>query len=232
MDRLSIKKFYLDDYLCGTWMSVGIYGLLAILTFIAYKIGVIEINTYMDVSFKSNRILEMLVIFPSFIYTLLVQFIPVGLSMWSYAEYNREFSNFPKVSNIIPVSNNDKMKKIVLNMFFMFVLYFIITLALDRVTSNGVINLKLIWDLGYKIIMSLGIVLNVIIVDIWSRESHVTKGARNFWNIATMIMTMIFLQFIGGVLFINEIIFFIVVSVIILLQTIYIFRNAENIKVN
>ncbi|MBC5630591.1 hypothetical protein H8S20_17170 [Clostridium sp. NSJ-6] len=52
------------------------------------------------------------------------------------------------------------------------------------------------------------------------------------WNIATMIMTMIFLQFIGGVLFINEIIFFIVVSVIILLQTIYIFRNAENIKVN
>ncbi len=134
MERLSIKKFYLDDYLCGTWMSVGIYGLLAILTFIAYKIGVI--------------------------------------------------------------------------------------------------NLKLIWDLGYKIIMSLGIVLDVSIVDIWSRESYVTKDARNFWNIATMIMTMIFLQFIGGVLFINEIIFFIVVSVIILLQTIYIFRNAENIKVN
>lgn len=52
------------------------------------------------------------------------------------------------------------------------------------------------------------------------------------WNIATMIMTTIFLQFIGGVLFINEIIFFIVVLVIILLQTIYIFRNDENIKVD
>ena len=50
MDRLSIKKFYLDDYLCGTWMSVGIYGLLAILTFIAYKIGVIENNVCDDLA--------------------------------------------------------------------------------------------------------------------------------------------------------------------------------------
>lgn len=232
MERLSIKKFYLDDYLCGTWMVIGIYGLLAVMTFTAYKIGVIEVNTYMDLSFESSRVWEMLFIFPAFIYTLFIQLIPVGFSIWFYVEYNREFSNFPKISNIIPVSNKDKMKKIILNMFFMFVLYLITTLSLDIVTSNGLINLKLIWDLAYKIIMSSSIVLNVIIVDMWSRESHATKGERSFWNIVAMTMTMIFLQFIGGVLFINEIIFFIVVSVIILLQTIYIFRNAENIKVN
>ncbi|MBM6838417.1 hypothetical protein H9X77_09315, partial [Clostridium saudiense] len=115
MKRLFIKKMYLDDYLSGTWISIGIYALLAILTFIAYKIGVIETNTYIELSFESNRVWEMILIFPAFIYTLLIQLIPVGLSVWSYAEYNREFSNFPKVSNIIPVSNNDKMKKIIFN---------------------------------------------------------------------------------------------------------------------
>ncbi|MBM6862028.1 hypothetical protein H9X78_16530, partial [Clostridium saudiense] len=75
-------------------------------------------------------------------------------------------------------------------------------------------------------------VLNVIIVDMWSRESHITKGARSFWNIVAMIMTMIFLQFIGGLIFINEMIFFMIVAVIILLQIIYIFRGVKNIKVD
>lgn len=232
MKRLFIKKMYLDDYLSGTWISIGIYALLAILTFIAYKIGVIETNTYIELSFESNRVWEMILIFPTFIYTLLIQLIPVGLSVWSYAEYNREFSNFPKVSNIIPVSNNDKMKKIIFNTLSMFALYFIITSILDIVTSNGSINLRLIWDLAYKIIMSFSIVLNVIIVDMWSRESHITKGARSFWNIVAMIMTMIFLQFIGGLIFINEMIFFMIVAVIILLQIIYIFRGVKNIKVD
>lgn len=232
MKRLFIKKMYLDDYLSGTWISIGIYALLAILTFIAYKIGVIETNTYIELSFESNRVWEMILIFPAFIYTLLIQLIPVGLSVWSYAEYNREFSNFPKVSNIIPVSNNDKMKKIIFNTLSMFALYFIITSILDIVTSNGSINLRLIWDLAYKIIMSFSIVLNVIIVDMWSRESHITKGARSFWNIVAMIMTMIFLQFIGGLIFINEMIFFMIVAVIILLQIIYIFRGVKNIKVD
>lgn len=233
MERLSMKKVYLDDFLCGTWTTIGIYGLLAILTFIAYKIGIIEINTYMDLSFETkNSVFEVLLIFPAFIYTMLVQFIPVAFSIWMYAEYNREFSNLPKVSNIIPVSSKNKMKKLIINTFVMFILFFIITVSLDIITFNGSIHLKLIWDLVYKIVMCGCIVLNVIIVDMWSRESHITKGSRNFWNIVTMIMTLFFLQFIWGILLSDEIMGVIAVSVIILIQIIYIFRNVENIKVD
>lgn len=232
MEKWYKRKLSLDDFLCGIWMLLGLYALLAILTFTAYKIGVIEINTYMDLSFESERLWEILLIFLGFIYTLLVQLIPVGLSIWLYGEYNREFSSFPKVSNIIPVSNKSKMEKLIINTLAMFLLYFLITVSFEILVFNGSANLKLIWDLVYKIVMCLYILLNVIIVDMWSRESHITKGSRSFWNIATMIMTLIFLQFIWIVILPNETMDFIVVAAIILLQIIYIFRNVENIKVD
>lgn len=235
MERIYRKIFKFDIFTAKNVSWMLLYLISAVIAIIAYDKALItvDIGATGELAFVMENMDEFILVAFSIIYALLITVTPFLITWWIYVEYNNIFSSVPKLINNLPKSNRSKLKKVINITLAMAVIYCIITFSVYYYIDNGIDGYEIIEMLLLKMGGFISPVLTVFIVDMWSRESHIDKGAKSTWNIISLIASFISISLVG-VLFIDPapLVLWIFLFGGIIVKIVYLFRNIESIKID
>lgn len=235
MERIYRKIFKFDTFTAKNIGLILLYLISAVIGVIAYGKGLINVDMGAagELSFEVKKMYEIILVGFSVIYALLISFTPFLITWWIYVEYNNIYSSVPKLINNVPKSNKSKFKKIIYISLAMALVYCIITFLVSYFVNNGRTAVEIIEGLIFKIGGFISPILTVVIVDMWSRESHIDKSAKSTWNIIALIASFISISIVGA-LFINPapIVVWVFLLGGIIVKIVYLFRNIESIKID
>ena len=235
MERIYRKIFKFDIFITKNVSWMLLYLISAVIAVIAYEKGLIsvDIGTNGEFSFVTQKMDEFILVGFSIIHVLLITFIPFLITWWIYVEYNNIFSSVSKLINNVPKSNKNKLKKVIYISLAMAIIYCIITFSVYYYIDNGRAVSEFIEMVLLKMGGFISPVLTVLIVDMWSRESHIDKGAKSTWNTIALIVSFISISLVGA-LFIEQAPLALWTFLFggIVIKLVYLFRNIESIKID
>lgn len=227
------ELFHFEKFIGKNISLILLYVISALIGLIAYNNGVIEGGPGNEISFVGKNIIDIILITFAFINSMLIQLIPLIVTAWAVIEYNKIFSNTEGRRSIIPISNINKLKKISFIVFIVILIYFITTFLVSYLIGSKNSVSGIIGELCFRIGIILSTGLSVIVVDMWSRESHIDYGARKIWNGITIVASFSILNILFAIFATSKIIIFWLFLIIeMVVKLIYIFRNIENIKID
>lgn len=227
------KLFHFEKFIGKNISLILLYVISALIGLVAYNNGVIEAGPGNEISFIGENLVDIILIAFAFINSCLVQLTPLIVIVWAVIEYNKIFSNNEVRRSIIPKSNTNKLRNISFIVFIAILIYFITTFLISYlIGSKNSIN-GIIGELCFRIGIILSVGLSVIVVDMWSRGNHIDYGARKTWNGITVVVSFTILNILFAIFASSNItIFWMLLTVVISVKLIYIFRNIENIKID
>lgn len=231
MKRWIKKNFYFNELNNMLLYTILGYMISAIVTYIANRNGVVNINVFREFQFSIDSIIFAPTI-PFVILYLFLQFAtPAFLGFWIFFEYYKSFSTMEKIKGIIPVSNKRKIMNIVISTVLFYVGYLVITYITNFSIGSKTNNLI------YEVILFLTTSLCAIVVDILCRENKL----REVLNFILVIVSAVICFNLWNFLIVNiigkrldnvwssSIILLVAWSVV---EFIYILKKIDNIKIN